>query len=81
VPVPAPGLPQLPAGSGGPGGPSGPGGAAGSGSGIGGAGGGGVPGGMSALLTARHALVQLRLARRAASRPIWRAYLPEVPPA
>jgi len=30
-----------------------------------------------ALLT----LVLLRLARRAAAMPIWRAYLPEVPPA
>ena len=30
-----------------------------------------------ALLT----LVLLRLTRRAAVRPIWRAYLPEVPPA
>jgi len=26
-------------------------------------------------------LVLLRLARRAAANPIWRAYLPEVPPA
>jgi hypothetical protein len=26
-------------------------------------------------------LVLLRLARRAAAKPIWRAYLPEVPPA
>jgi len=36
---------------------------------------------MSAFLAAQHALVQLRLAGRAAARPIWRAYLPEVPPA
>jgi hypothetical protein len=27
------------------------------------------------------ALVLLRLARRAAAKPVWRAYLPEVPPA
>jgi hypothetical protein len=26
-------------------------------------------------------LVLLRLARRAAAKPIWRSYLPEVPPA
>jgi hypothetical protein len=26
-------------------------------------------------------LVLLRLARRAAAKPVWRAYLPEVPPA
>ena len=32
---------------------------------------------MMSILT----LVLLRLARRAAAKPIWRAYLPEVPPA
>jgi hypothetical protein len=28
-----------------------------------------------------HTLVLLRLVRRAAAKPIWRSYLPEVPPA
>jgi hypothetical protein len=37
-----------------------------------------VLGGLTAALAV---LLLLMLARRAASKPIWRAYLPEVPPA
>jgi hypothetical protein len=37
----------------------------------------GIGAGLAALIT----LVLLRLARRAAVKPVWRAYLPEVPPA
>jgi len=40
-----------------------------------------VQGGIGAALIALLMLVLLRLARRAAAVPIWRAYLPEVPPA
>jgi hypothetical protein len=61
-----------------------PGGGASGVSGSGGGGGnswGGGQGGLGAALTARHTLVLLRLAGRAAAVPIWRAYLPEVPPA
>jgi len=56
-------------------------GVSGSGSGAGGNSWGGGQGGIGAALTARHTLVLLRLARCAAAVPIWRAYLPEVPPA
>jgi hypothetical protein len=56
-------------------------GVSGSGSGAGGNTWGGAQGGIGAALTARHTLVLLRLARRAAAVPIWLAYLPEVPPA
>jgi len=75
---PASALPGLPAG---PGGANSPGGGSGSGSGFGGSSGGGVPGGIGAASAALLALVLLWLARHAAARPIWRAYLPEVPPA
>jgi hypothetical protein len=40
-----------------------------------------VPGGVGAALVALLMLVLLRLARRAAAVPVWRSYLPEVPPA
>jgi hypothetical protein len=40
-----------------------------------------VPGGVSAALFVLLTLLLLRLARRAAAKIIWRAYLPEVPPA
>jgi hypothetical protein len=40
-----------------------------------------VPGGVGAALFMLITLILLRLARRAAAMPIWRAYLPEVPPA
>jgi len=55
-------------------------GVSGSGSGAGNSWG-GVQGGIGAALTALLTLVLLRLARRASAVPIWRAYLPEVPPA
>ena len=38
-------------------------------------------GGVSASLIAQRTLILLRSARHAAAKPIWRAYLPEVPPA
>jgi len=75
---PASALPWLPAG---PGGANSSGGGSGSGSGFGGSSGGGVPGGVGAASAALLALVLLWLARHAAAKPIWRAYLPEVPPA
>jgi hypothetical protein len=37
--------------------------------------------GLGAVLIALLTLVLLRLVRRAAAKPIWRSYLPEVPPA
>jgi hypothetical protein len=40
-----------------------------------------VQGGLGAALIALLTLVLLRLARRAFTNPIWRSYLPEVPPA
>ena len=70
---PVPRTPTEPAG-----GAPGPGGAA---SGLGSTGQGGVQAGASAVLIALLVLVLLRLAGRAAHRPIWRCYLPEVPPA
>ena len=54
---------------------------AGSGSSIGGNNGGGVQGGLAVALFTLLTLLLLRLARRAAVQPIWRAYLPEVSPA
>ena len=69
-------LPRLPAGSDG-----GANGGSGSGSGTGGPSGRGVQGGVAAALIAHHTLILLRLARCAAAKPIWRSYLPEVPPA
>jgi hypothetical protein len=68
----------LPAGSGGANGSSSGG---SSGSGFGGSSGGGVPGGVGAASAGLLALVLLWLARHAAAKPIWRVYLPEVPPA
>ena len=57
----------------------GPGGGSGSGGGNGGS---GVQGGVSAgALSVLLVSVRLRLARRADPVPIWRSYLPEVPPA
>jgi hypothetical protein len=56
-------------------------GVSGSGSGAGGNSWGGAQGGIGAALIVLLTLVLLRLARRAAVVPIWRAYLPEVPPA
>ena len=53
---------------------SGPGGSAGGNSGR------AVSGGAAALISLL-TLVLLRLARRAAVKPVWRSYLPEVPPA
>jgi hypothetical protein len=53
----------------------------GSGSGAGGNSRGGAQGGIGAALIALLTLVLLRLAGRAAAVPVWRAYLPEVPPA
>jgi hypothetical protein len=76
--VPAPGGSGLPAGPNAPGGANGPGTA---GSGGGGNSWGGVQGGLGAALIALLMLVLLRLARRAFANPIWRSYLPEVPPA
>jgi len=40
-----------------------------------------VPGGVGAASAALLALMLLWLARHAAAKPIWRAYLPEVSPA
>jgi hypothetical protein len=40
-----------------------------------------VPGGVGAASAGLLALVLLWLARHAAAKPIWRVYLPEVPPA
>ena len=40
-----------------------------------------MQGGAGAALIALLTLVLLRLARRAAAKPIWRSFLPEVPPA
>jgi len=40
-----------------------------------------MPGGAGGALVSHRTLVLLRLARRAAAKPIWRSYLPEVPPA
>ena len=40
-----------------------------------------MPGAVGAALTALPYPVLLRLARRGAVPPIWRSYLPEVPPA
>jgi hypothetical protein len=37
--------------------------------------------GSGAVLVAALALILLRLAHSAAASPVWRAYLPEVPPA
>jgi hypothetical protein len=70
-------LPRLPAVGGGNGG-SGPAGVSGDGSG--GHSEGGIQGSDDALTT-HHTLVLLRLVRRAAAKPIWRSYLPQVPPA
>jgi len=56
-------------------------GVSGSGIGAGGNSWGGVQGGIGAALVALLTLVLLRLARRASAKLIWRAYLPEVPPA
>ncbi len=67
-------LPRLPGGPG-----TGATGSAGA-SGIGGAAG-GMQGGVGAALIALLMLLLLRLARRATLLPIWRCYLPEVPPA
>ena len=50
------------------------------GNGIGGSGG-GMPWGVSAALVEHRTLVLLRLARCIDVQPIWRSYLPEVPPA
>jgi hypothetical protein len=38
-------------------------------------------GGVSVSLIAQRTPILLRSARHAAAKPIWRAYLPEVPPA
>ena len=77
-PVPSAPVPsRWPAGPGGPGGGGsgrGPGGSAGGNSGR------GLSGGAAALISALM-LMLLRLARRAAVKPVWRSYLPEVPPA
>jgi len=73
--TPAPSAPvssRLPAGTGGSG--------AGASSGPGGSGGRALSGGAAALISAL-ILVLLRLARRAGMTPVWRSYLPEVPPA
>jgi hypothetical protein len=40
-----------------------------------------VPGGVSVCLLALFILVLLWLARRVGVKPVWRAFLPEVPPA
>jgi hypothetical protein len=40
-----------------------------------------VQGGTGAALAALLMMVLLRLARRADVKPVWRSYLPEVPPA
>ena len=69
-------FPRLPAMPGG--GANGANGTSGSGSSIGG---GRVQGGVGVALIALLTLVLLRLARRAAAKPVWRSYLPEVPPA
>ena len=71
-------LPGLPSG---PGGAPGPGNGSGSAGGTGGSSGNGMQAGIGAGLAALITLVLLRLARRAAVKPVWRAYLPEVPPA
>jgi hypothetical protein len=63
------------------GGASGPGGTGGLGGGSGGNGGSGLLDGACAVLMAALTLIMLRLARRAEASPVWRAYLPEVPPA
>ena len=75
---------RAPATSGLPAGPNtngGVNGAGAAGSGSGGHSGGGARGGIGAALIALLSLVLLQLARRAAAMPIWRSYLPEVPPA
>jgi hypothetical protein len=59
----------------------GPAGGSGPASSIGGSTVNGLQGGLTAALIALSMLVLLRLARRAAASPIWRAALPEVPPA
>ena len=73
-------LPRVPIAPGG-----GLGGAPGGGGGTGGFGGGstntGLLGGSLAALAAVLVLLLLLLMRRAAAKPIWRSYLPEVPPA
>ena len=48
---------------------------------AGGSSGRGAQSGVAAALMALLTLVLLRLARGAADKPIWRSYLPEVPPA
>jgi hypothetical protein len=68
-------LPAVPGGANSTGGASGPDG------GFGANGGGGVPGGAGVALAVLLTLVLLRLARRADVKPVWRSYLPEVPPA
>jgi len=70
------GLPAVPGG-----GANSANGVSGSGSGAGGNSWGGAQGGIAAALIALLSLVLLRLARRASAVAIWRAYLPEVPPA
>jgi hypothetical protein len=70
------GLPAVPGG-----GANSANGVSGSGSGAGGNSWGGAQGGIAAALIALLSLVLLRLARRASVVAIWRAYLPEVPPA
>jgi hypothetical protein len=40
-----------------------------------------VPGGLGGALVAVLMVVLLRLAARAGAVPVWRSYLPEVPPA
>jgi hypothetical protein len=76
-------LPRVPIAPGG--GLGGSPGGGGVGGGVGGFGGGspnaGVLGGVLAALTAALVLLLLLLMRRAAAKPIWRSYLPEVPPA
>jgi hypothetical protein len=72
----------LPRPSAGPGGDeSGAGGSDRSSGGSGGNSGRGIQGGVRIALSVLLILVLLRLARRAAAKPIWRSYLPEVPPA
>jgi hypothetical protein len=73
----APAPSRVPAG---PGGSTSGGGAPGSGSG-GSSSGRGLQSGVAAALMTLLTLVLLRLARCAGARPIWRSYLPEVPPA
>jgi hypothetical protein len=70
-------LPRVPVAPGG-----GPGGAPGGAGGAGGFGGGSAnAGALGGVLAALTAVLVLLLMRRAAAKPIWRSYLPEVPPA